>query len=209
MQEEPRLGGDVVREEQCLAPELEREGGSIYPTRERDSAGAVVVVAHIGRALGLRYVDLGTTSVRYDPARRARRKVPEVDARLANPEPVVELARLPVRLYLCSREPREAHSVGVGKTVVAPCPGAADPADVQLASARQCQLPPSVHRDDVIRWLFRLVVGRLGDELAHPRLEQRGVPDRDLGEPCPNTGDVVRTETPGRRIRLDVDLVEP
>jgi len=88
--------------------------------------------------------------------------------------------------------------MGVGKTVVDPRPCVADPVDVQFTGARQCQLPPPVHAGDVIGWLLWFVVGRLGDELTHPRLDQRRVPDGDMGEPFANTGDVIRAETPGR-----------
>ena len=45
VEQEPGLRGDVVGEEQSLASELEREGGSVDPAREGNSARPGIVVA--------------------------------------------------------------------------------------------------------------------------------------------------------------------
>ena len=50
VQEEPRLGRDVVGEEQLLAAQREREGGATDPARQLDPAGPVVVVRRRWRA---------------------------------------------------------------------------------------------------------------------------------------------------------------
>ena len=100
--------------------------------------------------------------------------------------------------------------MGVRQPVTDPGLGAPPPTAPRSSSRALTTVSwrrPSTRTTSSIR-LLRAVVRRVGDELAHSGLEQRGIPDQHVSEPLADLRVVGRREAAGRRVRLDVDRVE-
>src|SRR4051794_38734036 len=182
VQEDPRRGRDVIGQEELPALEAECEYGALDRARQRDPGGSVVVVGGCSSAGCWRDVGLGPSRVHQDPARRLRRERAEVDAWLAEAKARAQQPWLAARRDVRLRVPRQAEPVGVGEAVAGPRTAtAADATQIELLSAGDRQLWPPVEAHALDGRRLRAVVGRRGDEVAHPRLEHTRVPDPDVG----------------------------
>ena len=210
MQEDPRLGRDVVGEQQLLAAQsrarrrLAGPSSTARSRRSRRSGRAAV------GSLRTWDVDLGAASVDQDPRRlrdplvRRRRqelrchtrrrprtrhggKVAEVDPRLAERRGRRRAAAVRrLRSDLGGREADQAEPMGVGRAGRWPTSrllAGPDRGRARGRSPRSARRVPSTRTRSSAR-LVRAVVRRLGDELAHPRLEHPGSQTSDVGRAC-------------------------
>ena len=214
MEQQLRVGGDLVRDQEVEVPEAQAEQEPVQRRVQRDARGAAPGRRRVRRAADARDVELGLPGPGHDvvvvglaevdprlrdvrrPARGHRRKVTD---------PQLGLALAGDRVH---RHHREPDAVRVDDLLVDPAPCLRVAVDRQLAAREHHLAHGPVDQVAVGVDVVEVVVLAHGLELVERRLERPVVPQTGVGERVRLGDDGVGGQRLGPRVALLDPLVE-